>query len=157
MPRIESQKANKSQKTPKKQYVSKQSTEPYEYKIAKSSSPFVSWKLNTSLTQKDTMDRGSWIKIQRERHAGWLRKDKKVQKHKSAKWHGNEEQMNIFVYHMLQSCGVQDGRYLKIEVKMKFIFMASKELSWLWNLGFHFPKLDYHQWLKVHTFAIWEI
>ena len=41
----------------------------------------------------------------------------KVQKYKSAKWHGNEEQMNIFVYHMLQSCGVQDGNYPKIEVK----------------------------------------
>ena len=40
---------------------------------------------------------------------------------------------------------------------MKLIFLASKELSWLWNLGFHFPKLDHHQWLKVHTFAIWEI
>ena len=25
---------------------------------------------------------------------------------KSAKWHGNEEQMNISVYYMLQSCGV---------------------------------------------------
>ena len=24
-------------------------------------------------------------------------------------------------------------------------------------LVFIFPKLDYHQWLKVHTFAIWEI
>ena len=33
----------------------------------------------------------------------------KVQKHKSAKWHGNEEQMNISIYHMLQSCGVQAG------------------------------------------------
>ena len=33
-------------------------------------------------------------------------------------------------------------------LKMKLIFLASKELSWLWNLGFHFPKLDYHQWLK---------
>ena len=42
---------------------------------------------------------------------------KKVQKHKSAEWHGNEEQMNIYVYHMLQSCGVQDGSYPKIEVK----------------------------------------
>ena len=40
---------------------------------------------------------------------------------------------------------------------MKLIFLASKELSWLWILGFHFPKLDYHQWLKVHTFSIWEI
>ena len=40
---------------------------------------------------------------------------------------------------------------------MKLIFLASKELSWLWNLGFHFPKLDYHQWLRVHIFSIWEI
>ena len=65
--------------------------------------------------------------------------------------------MNIFVYHMLRSCGVQAGSYPKTEVKMKLIFPASKELSWLWNLGFHFPKLDYHQWLKVHIFSIWEI
>ena len=64
---------------------------------------------------------------------------------KSAKWHGNEEQMNISIYHMLQSYGVQVGSYPKIEVRMKFIFLASKELSLLWNLGFHFPKLDYHQ------------
>ena len=41
----------------------------------------------------------------------------KVQKaQKGAKWHGNEEQMNISVYHMLQSCGVQAGSYLKTEV-----------------------------------------
>ena len=45
----------------RKQYVSKQSTKSYEYKIAKSSSPSVSLKLNTSLTQKDTVDRGAWI------------------------------------------------------------------------------------------------
>ena len=36
---------------------------------------------------------------------------------KSAKWHGNEEQMNISIYHMLQSCGVQDGSYPKTEEK----------------------------------------
>ena len=36
---------------------------------------------------------------------------------KSEKWHENEEKMNIFVYHMLQSCGVQDGRYPKTGVK----------------------------------------
>ena len=55
--------------------------------------------------------------------------DKIFQKHKSAKWHGNEEQMNIYVYHMLQSCGVQDGSYPKTEVKIKFISLASKALS----------------------------
>ena len=36
---------------------------------------------------------------------------------KSEKWHGNEEQMNISIYHMLQSCGVQVGSYPKTEVK----------------------------------------
>ena len=41
----------------------------------------------------------------------------KVQKNKSAKWHGNEEQMNISFYHMLQPCGVQAGSYPKIEVE----------------------------------------
>ena len=50
----------------------------------------------------------------------------KVQKHKSAKWHGNEEQMNIFVYHMSLSCGVQAGSYLKTKVTMKFIFRPQK-------------------------------
>ena len=35
MPRIESQKENMSQKSPKKKYVSKQSTKPNGYKIAK--------------------------------------------------------------------------------------------------------------------------
>ena len=83
-------------------------------RIAKSSSPSMSWKLNTSLTQKGTMDRGAWIKIQKERHAwGLIWKGKKSESTKSAKWHGNEEQMNIFVYHMLQSCGVQTGSYPK--------------------------------------------
>ena len=53
MPRIECQKENKSQKLLRKQYVSKQSTELYEYKITKISSPSVSWKINTSLTQKE--------------------------------------------------------------------------------------------------------
>ena len=48
---------------------------------------------------------------------------------KSAKWHGNEEQMNISVYHMLRSYGVRAGSYPKTEVKMKLIFLASKELS----------------------------
>ena len=35
MPRIEIQKENKSKKLLRKQYVSKQSTKPYEYMIAK--------------------------------------------------------------------------------------------------------------------------
>ena len=53
--------------------------------------------------------------------------DKKSKITKGAKWHGNEEQTDISVYHMLQSYGVQAGNYSKIEVKMKLIFLASKE------------------------------
>ena len=48
---------------------------------------------------------------------------------KSAKWHGNEEKMNIYVYHMLQSYGVQAGSYPEDRGKMKLIYLASKELS----------------------------
>ena len=49
-------------------------------------------------------------------------KGTKVQKStKVLKWHGNEEQMNIIVYHLLQSCGVHAVSYLKIEVIMKLI------------------------------------
>ena len=47
-------------------------------------SPSMSWKLNTSLTQKDTMDRGAWIKIQKERHARGLKKGQKIPK--AQKW-----------------------------------------------------------------------
>ena len=49
---------------------------------------------------------------------------------KGAKCHGNEEQMNIPIYHMLQSCGVQVGRLPgDRDKKLKLIFLASKELS----------------------------
>ena len=57
------------------------------------------------------------------------KKDKRPKAQKSAKWHGNEEQMNISVYQMLRSYGVQDGSYPKTKVKMKLILLASKELS----------------------------
>ena len=71
----------KESKLLRKQCISKQSTKSYEYKIAKSSSPSVSWKLNTSLTQKDTMDRRAWIKKFRKK--GMRRTQRtKVQKHK---------------------------------------------------------------------------
>ena len=45
------------------------------------------------------------------------KRTKKSKSKKSAKWHGNEEQMNIYVYHMLRSCGIQAGSYPNTEVK----------------------------------------
>ena len=63
------------------------------------------------------MDRGARIKNSERKECRKTQKGQKVQKHKSAKWHGNEEQMNISVYHMLQSYGVQAGSYPKTEAK----------------------------------------
>ena len=37
----------------------------------------------------------------------------KVQIAQKCNWHGNEEQRDIAVYHMLQSCGVQARNYLR--------------------------------------------
>ena len=53
-------------------------------------------------------------------------KDKSPKAQKVLEWHGNEEQMNISMYHMLQSCGVQAGSHLKTEVTMNFIFRPQK-------------------------------
>ena len=50
-----------------------------------------------------------------------MKRDKIPKAQKMLKWHGNEEQMNISVYHMLQSCGVQAIRYPKTKVIMKLI------------------------------------
>ena len=122
MPRNERQKADKSKKTPMKASYIKINVESYKYQIAESSSPSVRWSVNAPLTQKDTWDRGAWIKIQKERHAGGLIwKGQKSKSTKVLKWHGNEEQMNIVVYHMLQSCGAQAGSYPKTQVTMKLI------------------------------------
>ena len=50
-----------------------------------------------------------------------MKRDKSPKAQKMLKWHGNEEQTNIPIYHMLQSYGVQAISYLKIKVIMKLI------------------------------------
>ena len=50
-----------------------------------------------------------------------MKGDKSPKAQKVLKWHGNEEQTNISVYHVLQSCGVQAISYLKTKVIMKLI------------------------------------
>ena len=62
----------------------------------------------------------------------------KVQKHKSAKWHGNEEQMNISVYHMLQSCGAQASSYLKTEVINETHLSGLERVTLTWEYWFSF-------------------
>ena len=51
-----------------------------------------------------------------------MKKGQKSKGTKVLKWHGNVEQMNIYVYHMLQSCGVQAVSYLKDKIIMKLIY-----------------------------------
>ena len=68
--------AIKSQ-TPKRSNTYQSKVLKHEYIIAKSSSLSVSWKVNTSLTQKDTMDRGDWIKNSERKAWGGLKRTKK--------------------------------------------------------------------------------
>ena len=55
-----------------------------------------------------------------------MKREKSTKAQKVLRWHGNEEQMNISIYHMLQSYGVQAGSYPKTEVKKE---IHIKELS----------------------------
>ena len=74
-----------------------------------------------------------------------MKRDKSPKAQKVLKWHGNEEQTKISVYNMLQSCGVQDIKYLKNKSNNETHPLSSTELSGLENIGFHSPKLNYHQ------------
>ena len=64
-----------------------------------------------------------------------MKRDKSPKAQKVLKQHGNEEQTNISVYHMLPEDKSNNETHP----------LASTELSRLENLGFHSPKLDYHQ------------
>ena len=83
-----------------------------------------------------------------------MKRDKSLKVQKVLKWHGNEEQTSIYVYHMLQSCGVQSYQPPEDKGNNETHLLASTELSGLENLGFHSPKLDYYQWLKEHTSSV---
>ena len=95
MPRIESQKANKSQKSPKKAICIKTKYWTIWVQNFQSFSMFVSWKLNTSLTQKDTMDRGAWIKIQKE---GMQEDSERTKKSKSTKVQNGMGMRNKWIF-----------------------------------------------------------
>ena len=50
-----------------------------------------------------------------------MKRDKSPKAQNVLKWHGNEEKMNIAIYHMLQSYGFQAISYLKTKLIMKLI------------------------------------
>ena len=64
------------------------------------------------------------------------KRTKRSKNTKSAKWHGNEEQMNIYVYHMLQSYGVQIGNYPNTEVKNEIHIPGLKRVIWTFKSWF---------------------
>ena len=66
------------------------------------------------------------------------KRTKRPKAQKYAKWNGNKEQMNIFVYHMLQSCGVQARSYPKIEVKNENHITGLKRVILTWKYWFPF-------------------
>ena len=83
-----------------------------------------------------------------------MKRDKSPKAQKGAKWHWNAEQMNIPVYHMLQSCGVQVVIYLKTKLIMKLIFRPQQSYLDLKILVSTLPNWTIINDLKVHTFAI---
>ena len=63
------------------------------------------------------MDRRAWIKNSERKADGGLKRTKVQKGAQKCNWHGNDEQMNSSIYHMLQSYGVQARNYPNIEVK----------------------------------------
>ena len=63
------------------------------------------------------MDRREWIKNSERKADGGLKRTKVQKRAQKCKRHGNEEQMNSSIYHMLQSCGVKARNHPKTEVK----------------------------------------
>ena len=74
-----------------------------------------------------------------------MKRDKSLKVQKVLKWHGNEEQTNISIYHMLLSCGVQSYQPPEDKGNNETHRLASTKLSGIENFGFHSPKWDYHQ------------
>ena len=104
--------------------------------IAKIYSLSVSWKLNASLTQKDTMDIRACIKF-RKKGMRRTKKDKRsanTQKCQNAWEWGTNEYLCLPCVTILWCLS---WKLPKDRGKMKLIYLASKELSWLWDFGFH--------------------
>ena len=72
-------------------------------------------------------------------------KDTSPKAQKLLKWHGNEEKMNSYVCHVLQSCGVQAIRYLKTKIIVKLIFWPQQIHLDLKILVSTLPELGYYQ------------
>ena len=62
--------------------------------------------------------------------------------------------MNIYVYHMLQSSGVQAGSYPKTKVKETHLLGLERIILTLRFWSFHFLKIELSLMIKIHRLAI---
>ena len=72
---------------------------------------------------------------------------------KLLEWHGNEEQMNISVHHLLQSCGVQCRRLLERKINNELIFWPQQSYPNSKILIFS-AQIGSISMIKVHTAVI---
>ena len=148
MPRNERQKANKSKKTPMKALYIKTNDELISTKSPKS--PLRPWAETwIRLSQKRTLGiEEPELKFRKKgMQEDSYEKEKKSKSTKVLKWHGNEEQMNIPVYHMLQSCGVQAGSYLRTKVKWNSSFGLNRVIR-TWKSWFPLSQIGLSSMIK---------
>ena len=142
-------------KTPKKAIFIKTKYWIIWVQIAKSSSPSVSWKLNASLTQKDTMDRRSWIKFRRK----GIRRTQKDIKSTNEKcqvaweWGTNE----YFCLPCVTILWRLSWKLPKDKVKMKSAYLSLKRVILTLRFWFPFPK----NWTIINNYkyiyvTLWE-
>ena len=88
------------------------------------SSPSVSWKINISLTQKYTMDRGTWIKNFRKKACRGTQKRTKFQKHQKCKmaWEWGTNEYICLPYVTILWC--LSGKLPKGIRKLKLIYLT---------------------------------
>ena len=107
MPRNERQKADKSQKTPMKALYIKTNVELIITKLLKAPlHPWVETWIHLSHKKTLAIEELELKFRKKGMQEDSYEKDKSPKARKVLEWHGNEEQMNISVYPMLQSCGV---------------------------------------------------
>ena len=111
-------------------------------------------EIKISLIQKDTMDRGAWIKIQKESNQEDSEglKSRSIKKCKLA-WERGTSGYICLPYVTILWC--LSWKPPKGIGKIKLISSALEELSKLLKSWFPFLNLDYRQWLKFINLAFW--
>ena len=72
---------------------------------------------------------------------------------KLLRWHGNEEQMNVSVHHLLQSCGVQCPQLPESKINNKLIFWPQQSYPDFRIVTF-IAQLGLISMIKVHTSVV---